>query len=119
MASSLLRRYLDSDGFERMQTDRNNEDMITKEKAIAEYHRVKQKLQHKPSQTEYLNLSQITRYDLKVLYGVNAYSKLVKDAGDQPEIFYKPARSKEELLTVWGKFTRKLGNIQKGRLASL
>jgi len=61
--------------------------MVTKEKAISEYNRIKRELGHQPSQTQFLKMSCVKMNDLFKIYGGNAYAQLTEDAGDKPQLF--------------------------------
>jgi len=82
-----------------------------KEDILSKYHQLKEQLGHKPSRDEFVRLTGFNEYALQKVFGSNYYSKLVKETGDEPNIFFRPARSVEDFLIAWGNMVRKLGKI--------
>ena len=82
-----------------------------KKEILNKYNQLKEQLGHKPSSTEFLRLSGIVKRDLQRAFGDNSYSKLVKEAGDEPNIFFRTGKSTEDLLSIWGSIVRKLGKV--------
>lgn len=82
-----------------------------KAEILSKYHKLKEQLGHKPSSSEFLRLSGVTTRDLQKIFGNNYYSKLVKEAGDEPNIFGRLGKSTDDLLIIWGTMVRKLKKI--------
>jgi hypothetical protein len=78
---------------------------------LNKYHELKEQLGHKPSRDEFVKLSGFNEYALQKVFGSNYYSKLMKEGGDEPNVFFRPARSTEEFLIGWGNIVRQLGKI--------
>lgn len=82
-------------------------DKITKELAVKKYLELKLKLQKQPSYIDFFRKYNknvgIGRRDLEKLFGPNAWSKLVQEAGDQTDEFFKPGMSPEDYFEVYAK----------------
>lgn len=79
-----------------------------------QYKAIRDKLGRKPSSSEFYRESGTSKGRLELVYGRNAYSKLVTDSGDQPEEFSKPKSELRSILETWGALTRELKTLPVG-----
>ncbi|MFM7024197.1 MAG: restriction endonuclease FokI C-terminal domain-containing protein [Flavobacteriales bacterium] len=86
-------------------TDNMNQ---TTENAIAEYKKLKAHLGKQPTSAEFYNETAFSEGDLIKLFGSKAYSKLVKECGDVPNVFAKPKSDLEQTLIQWGNLAREM-----------
>lgn len=89
----------------------DSEMMKDREDILKKYNQFKEQLGHQPSYKEFIELSGINNRTIQRIFGSNPYSKLVKEAGDEPNIFFQPGKSIEDLLIIWGNMVRKLGKV--------
>jgi len=83
---------------------------LSKEKIIGEYNSVKEKLGKQPSSTLFYIHSNVSKRALVRYFGRNAYTKLVKEAGDTPKSFSSPKSDLGQILINYGKLVRKLNS---------
>jgi len=79
--------------------------------AHRQYKAIRDKLGRKPSSADFLRESGFTRNRLGLIYGRNAYSRLVTECGDQPTAFGRPKSDLRQILETWGKLARELGTL--------
>jgi Holliday junction resolvase len=85
-----------------------------KRNAQQQYKAIRNKLGRKPSLSDFSRESGISKGRLELIYGRNAYSKLVTDCGDLPEEFGKPKSDLRSILETWGTLARELKTLPVG-----
>jgi len=83
----------------------------TKEDIIKEYQDLKINLGHAPSAKEFSFETGISYKILGRVFGSNAYSKLVTECGDTPNVFNIQKGEIEGILIQWGNLVRKFNKI--------
>jgi len=80
----------------------------TREEVIEEYKRLKAKLGKAPNSRTFYAESPVSENDCVLAFGSKPYSKLQKAAGDKPNRFSQPGRSKDEFFEKFGAVVREL-----------
>ena len=83
----------------------------TKEDLIEEYNKLKEHLGKSPSSRSFYSETGISRRKLEAIFGGSAFTKLVKEAGDKPNVFSTEKIELDEILIQWGNLTRKCGKL--------
>jgi hypothetical protein len=79
----------------------------SKEDLVTEYNNLKKHLGKIPSSRIFYSESGISRRKLEAVFGSSAFTKLVAEAGDNPNVFSTEKITLPEILNQWGHLTRK------------
>ena len=74
----------------------------SKEDLIEEYNKLKEHLGKSPSSRSFYSETGISRRKLEENFGSSAFTKLVEEAGDKPNVFSTEKIELEEILNQWG-----------------
>lgn len=78
----------------------------SKEDLITEYNELKNHLGKTPSSRTFYSETGISRRKIEAIFGSNAYTKLVNEAGDTPNVFSTEKVELDEILSQWGILAR-------------
>lgn len=80
----------------------------TREEIVGEYKRLRNGINRPPDARTFYRETPISRRTAEAAFGSMAFSKIQREAGDEPRQFVTPGRSHDEFFSIYGRAVREL-----------